>query len=104
MDYIFYYHGDIPKYFFHSIESIKKVDGDSKIYLCTNTNTKINNVETINKHSAKSTLTKEIETKFKKEDDSLWMSSMLRIFYNLNVAKPFDKKSYFGVRGSEAKK
>lgn len=87
MDYIFYYYGKLPKHIRYCFESIKKSDPNSRIILCTNSKTILKNVEIISPRKVESYHTKEIRNISQRSDNTLWLSSLLRIFYNLNVAK-----------------
>ena len=40
MNYLFFYFGVVPKYVKYSLETVKKVDPDSKIYFISNTKSK----------------------------------------------------------------
>jgi len=90
MDYIFYYHGDIPNHVFDCFRSIRKVEPNSQITLCTNNKKNIEKFKNLNiftSELAESEQTKTIRELTNRSDHSLWLSSLLRIFYNLNVAK-----------------
>ena len=87
MDYLFYYSGKIPNYVNDCFKSIKKIDLSSNIHLCTDDLSELENVRSVPKNSVESFYTTEIRNMTSKDENSLWLSSLLRIFYILNMAK-----------------
>ncbi len=87
MNYIFYYSGKIPKHVLYSIHSVFKSDEDANIFFCNDSFKKFEGVNFISSDDVQSKLTKEVENKFMNESKKgLWGSSMLRLFYLLDVA------------------
>tara|TARA_B100000900_G_scaffold71808_1_gene57145 strand:+ start:27016 stop:27852 length:837 start_codon:yes stop_codon:yes gene_type:complete len=88
MNYIFYYTGKIPKHVFYSLNSINNCEKDSKIFFCSDSELKFHNTVSQRVDELQSSTIRAIDDLFNENSKlSLWKSSMLRIFYILEVAK-----------------
>jgi len=90
MDYLLYHSGKIPNYLKYSIESIKKNDPGSNIFLASDQSYEHSDIELVNINELKSSRVEKIKnlSYFKAwSDNPLWESSMLRIFYLFELAK-----------------
>ena len=97
MNYIFYYFGDIPKHVEHSINSVLNSDPNSKIFFCSEEKVGFKNVHHVKPSKVISDLTQSIIDLdyFKAGDQNpLWASSMMRMFYINDVAKHLNLNSY----------
>ena len=103
MNYLFFYLGKLPRHFYESIKVVKYIDPDASIYICSDTESSIedtyvldaNKSEYLNKK--KETLIKQFEnTPF--AHNPLWYTSILRVYglkaledcFNLNSFVHFD--------------
>jgi hypothetical protein len=85
MNYILFHIGTVPSYLKYSIESIKIVDSDADIFVCTDKKLNEKNINSIPVNSFKQLGEKkaQIENIFKNtnyENNPLWASSILRIY------------------------
>ena len=90
MDYLFYHSGKIPNYLKYSLESVKKSDTDSNIFLACNQEYKQPGVQVIDINKLNNSRIEKIKNLRYFEgwnDNPLWESSMLRIFYLFEIAK-----------------
>ena len=97
MNYIFYYFGKIPDYVEYSINSVLNADPKSQIFICSDEKVNFENVVHINPLLVESKNTKFVKklNYFKDGDQNpLWSSSMMRIFYINDVANYFKLDSY----------
>ena len=97
MNYIFYYFGKIPDYVEYSINSVLNADPRSRIFICSDEKVNFENVVHINPLLVESKNTKFVKklNYFKDGDQNpLWSSSMMRIFYINDVANYFKLDSY----------
>lgn len=99
MNYLFFYFGVVPKYVKYSLETVKKVDPDSKIYFISNTKSKhLNDIkfEYINIDSLNSDDINYIKNLnyFESNKNPLWETSLLRIFYLLSAADNLGIKQF----------
>lgn len=94
MNYIFYYTGKIPKHVFESLNSVLRVEGNPNIILATDQFVKFNDISIINVNDVISDLTKEIKDKVIQNRQGLWSSSMLRVFFLLDVAKKLEISNF----------
>lgn len=95
MNYLLHFSGKIPKYAEFCISSIQKADKDSKIYfICDEKNSY--DVLKINTKDISDDLIKSILeiNYFNNEENPLWNTSLLRIFYLYNAAKYLNLKSF----------
>ena len=85
MNYILFYKGRLPKYFKYSINTILQVDKNSKVYFITDQKIEIDNkrVKVFEIKDLGSSYTDKIlqENYFSGEQNSLWETSLMRIFY-----------------------
>lgn len=91
MNYILFYSGRLPKYYKISINNILSVDKDAKIFFCSD--------EVINSKFIRHIFPSEINHEFieevknlkyfENENNPLWLTSLLRIYYLLAIAKKF---------------
>ena len=97
MNYIFYYFGKIPDYVEYSINSVLNADPRSRIFICSDEKVNFENVVHINPLLVESKNTKFVKKLNYFEDgdqNPLWSSSMMRIFYINDVANYFKLDSY----------
>jgi len=85
LNYILFYKGRLPKYFKYSINTILQVDKNSKVYFITDQKIEIDNkrVKVFEIKDLGSSYTDKIlqENYFSGEQNSLWETSLMRIFY-----------------------
>ena len=83
MNYLLIHDGPVPKHIKFCVNQIVKIDENSKVYLGINSNDHFENAEIINLDKAMSERTKEIIKLniFSTEDNRLWITSLLRLFY-----------------------
>ena len=88
MNYLLIHDGPVPKHIKYCLNQIAKIDENSKVYLGINSNDHFENAEIINLDKAMSERTKEIIKLniFSTEDNRLWITSLLRLFYLSDVA------------------
>ena len=88
MNYLLIHQGPVPKHLKHCINQINKVDENSKVYIGINSNDYVGNVENINLNEIISERTKEIIKLniFSTENNPLWATSLMRLFYLSDVA------------------
>lgn len=97
MNYIFYYSGKIPDYVEYSVNSILNADRESTIFFCSNEEIKYKNVIHVNPDKIESKLTKQVKglNYYAGGDQNpLWASSMMRIFYLNDAANFLNLKSF----------
>ena len=89
MQYILHFNGKVPKYTNYCIKAINTVDPDSKIYFITDDNYKNKDFETVNTNDVSSDYISRLQkiNYFKGENNPLWNTSLMRIFYLYNAAK-----------------
>ena len=92
MNYIFFYKGDIKKHIYESINSILSVDKSAYVYFCSDKIIKSSSsrFNLIDIKDIQSDLVNEIDKieKFEQLDNNpLWETSLLRVFYLYEVAK-----------------
>lgn len=105
LNYFFVYIGELPNYVKTSINSVLSVDKNAKIYFCGEKDPEFKNTTFINSSEIRSKLTQELidlkpykNTNFDQKINSLWFTSLLRIFYindfmkftNINQLVHFD--------------
>jgi len=88
VNYLLIHEGPIPKHIKYCIDQINKIDENSKVFLGINSNDYFGNVEKINLKEVVSERTKEIIKLniFSSENNQLWITSLLRLFYLSDVA------------------
>ena len=88
MNYIYIYSGDLPEYALTSINSVLSVDNEANVILCTETKYNFENVNCLTFSQVESELTKKVKeiNYFENNKNSLWETSLLRIFYLLDVS------------------
>ena len=91
MNYLYIYSGDLPKYAITSINNVLSVDPDSNIVLCTDRDYSFPNINNITFDQVESKLTKKVRdiNYFGNNENPLWSTSLLRIFYLLDIANHF---------------
>ena len=97
MNYIFYYFGQVPDYVEYSINSVLNVDPKSQIFICSDQKVNFKNVIHVDPKLVESKNTKLVKdlNYFKDGDQNpLWSSSMMRIFYINDVARHFKIDSF----------
>ena len=97
MNYIFYYFGQVPDYVEYSINSVLNVDPKSQIFICSDQKVNFKNVIHVDPKLVESKNTKLVkELNYFKDGDQnpLWSSSMMRIFYINDVARHFKIDSF----------
>ena len=96
MNYIYIYSGNLPSYAKISINSIKSVDLKANIVLCSDEDNHLPNVKNVTFEQIESELTKKVKeiNYFQDETNPLWTTSLLRIFYLLDVVKFFDYDNF----------
>tara|TARA_B100001996_G_scaffold121944_1_gene92183 strand:+ start:1958 stop:2803 length:846 start_codon:yes stop_codon:yes gene_type:complete len=99
MNYLLIYFGEAPDYLKYTINSILSVDKDAKVYFCSDKLITYKNVEYINSDEVSTELTKSIvklniykNTNY--EDNPLWATSFLRLFYLCDIAESLSLKSF----------
>lgn len=101
MNYIYIYSGDLPKYAITSINNVLSVDPDSNIVLCTDRDYSFPKINNITFDEVESKLTEKVRdiNYFGNNENPLWSTSLLRIFYLLDIAKffNFDNFIHFDV-------
>tara|TARA_B100000965_G_C19558990_1_gene743586 strand:+ start:94 stop:963 length:870 start_codon:yes stop_codon:yes gene_type:complete len=105
LNYLYIYLGKVPEYVKNSINAVLSVDKDAEVYFCSEYNPGFRNVNFINVKDLQSELTMATadlniynETNYDSSQNSLWINSLLRIFYindfldftNLNQLVHFD--------------
>jgi len=88
MDYLLFFSGKIPEYLIYCLNTIKSVDKESQIYLCTDQNIKTKNINIINFSEVENLIEKKNQLEkiyrgTKLEKNPLWVTSLLRV-YSLN--------------------
>lgn len=88
MNYLFIYLGKIPEYVKTSINAVLSVDKNAEVYFCSQDNPGFKNINFINIEDIKSELTMATidlnvykDTNYDAIHNSLWINSLLRIFY-----------------------
>jgi len=97
MNYIFYYSGKVPDYVEYSLNSILNADREGNIFFCSNDELKYKNVVHIKPEKVESKLTKQVKDLnyyAGGDQNPLWASSMMRIFYINDVANYLNLKSF----------
>ncbi len=91
MNYIYIYSGKLPSYAKVSINSVESTDPEANIVLCSDEGNHLPNVKNITFENIESELTKKVKeiNYFRDETNPLWTTSLLRIFYLLDVVKFF---------------
>ena len=79
-----------------SINSIESVDLKANIVLCSDEDNHLPNVKNVTFEQIESELTKKVKeiNYFQDETNPLWATSLLRIFYLLDVVKFFDYDNF----------
>ena len=84
MNYLFFYYGTVPKYVEICFNNILNVDSDAKIYLMTNQNLKLNNVNILSMNdSSLNSQTEKFSSFFTDTNltsNPLWATSLMRIY------------------------
>ena len=98
MNYVLISIGNVPEYIKYTINTIFSVDRDAFVYLGTDQNIDYKNVKTINLNNIESEQTKYLKELniYKKtifENNPLWLSSLLRIFYLRDFQKELGLKN-----------
>ena len=89
MNYLYFQTGQTPKYLEYSIKSVLKSDPDANIYLASDQAYNLDNVQTVSTANIESERIKEIiNLKYFQSwnNNPLWESSLLRIFYLYELA------------------
>lgn len=97
MNYVFYYFGKVPRHVEYSLNSVMNSDPDSTIFFCSEEKVSLKNVQHVSPSNIRSDLTKTIHelNYFNKGDQNpLWASSMMRMFYINDLAKSLKLESY----------
>ena len=87
MNYIFYYFGQVPDYVEYSINSVLNVDPKSQIFICSDQKVNFKNVIHVDPklvESKNTKIVKELNYFVDGDQNPLWSSSMMRIFYITN--------------------
>tara|TARA_X000001036_G_scaffold439303_1_gene489938 strand:- start:27726 stop:28571 length:846 start_codon:yes stop_codon:yes gene_type:complete len=97
--YVLFYIGDVPEYVTYCIKNIIKVDTEAEIYFCSDKDLKIKDINFLHVDDFESDYTTTIKdmdlfNSTNYEGNNLWLSSILRVFYLLNVAKEFNFNSF----------
>ena len=89
MNYLYFYSGKLPKHIYTSFESVLANDPKSKIYLCSDSIPTVSDVQHIDVQEINSDFVKHIKkiNYFKGEENPLWETSLLRIFYLYEASK-----------------
>jgi len=89
MNYFFVHLGNYPDWLKDSIKSVKKSDESSKIYLCGDSQEKIDGIENLLLSDIASTLTLKVMNSqlWKNDPNPLWRTSIYRIFILLDIMK-----------------
>tara|TARA_Y100001936_G_C15947737_1_gene598368 strand:- start:74 stop:922 length:849 start_codon:yes stop_codon:yes gene_type:complete len=97
MNYIFYYFGQVPDYVEYSINSVLNVDPKSQIFICSDQKVNFKNVIHVDPklvESKNTKIVKELNYFVDGDQNPLWSSSMMRIFYINDVARHFKIDSF----------
>ena len=99
MNYLFTYLGNNPEYIKYCLNTVLSVDNEAKIYFSSDIQTDYKNVTYLPTTEIASDLTKEVENinvykNTNYEDNPLWNSSLLRIFYLYDMAKAIGIESF----------
>ncbi len=99
MDYIFYYKGTINSHIYESLNSVLSSDKAASIYFCSDQKieSKSERFNLINLNEINSDLIDEIDKleKFEKLDNNpLWKTSLLRVFYIYELAQKLKLNSF----------
>lgn len=96
MNYIYIYSGKLPNYAKVSIDSVKFIEPNANVVLCSDLGNHLPNVRNITFEEIESELTKKVKelNYFQNEKNPLWTTSLLRIFYLLDVVKFFDYDNF----------
>jgi hypothetical protein len=99
MNYLFTYLGKPPEYIKYCLNAVMSVDKDAKIYFSSDYETKFKDITFLSTLDIASDITKEVEkidlynnTNYAK--NPLWNSSLLRIFYLVDMCKAAKLKSF----------
>jgi hypothetical protein len=99
MNYLFFYLGELPDYFYESIKIVKYIDPDASIYICSDKQNTIENTYALDMNTSKNLIEKK-ETLVKKfentpfEKNSLWYTSILRVYGLKALQDSFNLKSF----------
>ena len=96
MNYLLIHDGPLPRHLKYCINQIRTIDEDSSIYLGINTSSNIKNATVINLQDIVSSRTEEVINMnlFSSEENRLWATSLLRIFYLYDLAKKYNIKEF----------
>ena len=89
MNYLLHFNGEVPNYAEICMQTISNIDPDSKIYFITDQDFKSKYSENINSNDITFQYIKELKEidYFEGEQNPLWNTSLLRIFYLHNASK-----------------
>ncbi len=85
MDYLLFYSGKIPEYLNYCLNTIRSVDKESKIHLCTDQNIQTSDINIINFSEMENLIEKEkhlnaVYRGTNLEKNPLWVTSLLRVY------------------------
>ena len=92
MNYFLFYSGNLPKYYKVTLNNILSVDKNAKIYFCSDEKIFSEYITHVDPSKLKSEFISEIQRidYFKNFSNPLWNTSLLRIFYLLEMSKKFN--------------
>ena len=98
MDYILFYKGKIPKYLNKCVNSILSVDSGSNVYFLTDQKitSSIENFKIVDINTLKGNSSSKITDLdyFKGDNNPLWETSLIRLFYIYDFVQSYDIKSF----------
>ena len=85
MNYLFFYLGELPDYFYESIKIVKYIDSDASIYICNDTENSIENTYVLDINTSEYLIEKKetILNLFENTsfaNNPLWYTSILRVY------------------------
>ena len=96
MNYLLIHDGPLPRHVKYCINQIRTIDEDSSIYLGINSNSNIKNATLVDLQDIVSSRTEEVINMnlFSGEENRLWATSLLRIFYLYDLAIKYHIKEF----------
>ena len=96
MNYLLIHDGPLPRHVKYCINQIRTIDENSEIYLGINASSNIRNATVVNLQDIVSSRTEKVINMnlFSSEENRLWATSLLRIFYLYDLAIKYNIKEF----------
>ena len=99
MNYILFFKGDFPDYATYTLNNILTIDKEAKVYLCTDNDPQIKNIIYLDPNDfisekIQSIIDMNIYMNTNYQNDKLWITSLLRIFYLESIINSLNINSF----------